>query len=73
MEGTYRHCLAMVVGKSMGNEKVQGIVMVEDFLEDFALPLYREIEFGIELELATALNHMAPYRTALVELKEEKA
>ncbi|XP_042962470.1 uncharacterized protein LOC122296738 [Carya illinoinensis] len=69
--------LLIIVEETAETIEIQGIPMVEDFLEVFVdelldLPPDREAEFQIELEPATILAHKAPYHMAPTELNEFK-
>lgn len=55
--------------------KLEDILMVKEYLNMFpnnllGLPLNRDIEFTIDLILGITLTSMAPYRMALLELRE---
>ncbi|GKV41699.1 hypothetical protein SLEP1_g49197 [Rubroshorea leprosula] len=69
--------LAIVVDKEFDELQLQDINVVRDFLDVFSdelsrLPPNREVEFSIDLVLGTAPISKAPYRMALIELKELK-
>lgn len=55
--------------------KLEDILMVKEYLNMFpnnllGLPLNRDIEFTVDLILGITLTSMAPYRMALLELRE---
>jgi len=69
--------LATIVNMTVEELKLKDIVVVQEFLNVFSkellgLPPKREIEFVIELALGTKPISKAPYRMALLELKELK-
>ena len=68
---------AYIVDKEFREPKILDIPVVCEFLDVFleehpGLPPDREIKFSIDLQLGTTLIFQAPYRMALIELKELK-
>ena len=69
--------LAHVIDTSTSKVTLESVSVMREFsdvfLEDLPwLPLDRELEFGIDILLGSALISILPYRMALVELKELK-
>ena len=70
--------LAYVLDSKMNDKKVESMPVICEFSNVFPeelpglLPI-REVEFGIELVPGTTPILIAPYRMALIELKELKS
>ena len=69
--------LAHVINKSTLEINLENVSIVCEFPDAFpkdvvGLPLDRQLEFGIELLLGSALISIPPYMMALTELKELK-
>ena len=67
--------LAYILDTDKGNPKIEDIPIVCEFLDVFldelpGLPPDREIEFTIDLTPGTEPISKAPYRMALIEMKE---
>ncbi|KAA3483369.1 DNA/RNA polymerases superfamily protein [Gossypium australe] len=78
MKKDYDAYLAYVLDTKVFESKIDFVPVVCEFSDVFleelpGLPLIREVEFGIELVPETTLISIAPYRMALIELKELKA
>ena len=71
------HYLAHVIDTLTSKVILKSVPIVQEFLNVFLedlrrLPPIRELEFGIDLLLGSALIFIPPYRMTLVELKELK-
>ncbi|KAG8472657.1 hypothetical protein CXB51_034542 [Gossypium anomalum] len=69
---------AYVLDTKVSESKIESVPVVFEYLDVFpkellGLPPIREVEFAIELVPETSSISIAPYRMALIELKELKA
>ena len=72
-----RAFLVSVTLDSSNEQTVSSVHIVREFVDVFpedlpSLPLVKEVDFGIELELGTAPISKAPYRMAPAKLRELK-
>ncbi|KAA3480667.1 DNA/RNA polymerases superfamily protein [Gossypium australe] len=73
----YESYLVFVLNTQASEVKIESVPVVCEYLDVFpeelpGLPPTRKVEFGIELVLGTTPISFAPYRMALLELKELK-
>ena len=69
--------LALVLDSKRGQIELENILAMKDFLDVFpeelpGIPPVREVDLSIEILSETAPTSKAPYRMALIELKELK-